>query len=149
VSAFGIIYQKGIDMSKENPQPDDWNECFLTIWDKYHTNTTEKAYCFLLWEKKRIAFPKKFMKHFAHVGDQMMFSMPKWYVREHKLQSLMDKEQKEAEFPKKKKPGDYTPSLFENEPDRQDEHIKRLGFELDVDEEPKNVPTAEELPPWF
>lgn len=92
----------------------DYEEIPLLIKADYFVKNTPKAYCFKLWGKKFIAFPISICKGF-YTPEQMesdfyRIIMPKWYVAQHTLASLMeDKEQKERIFPPKRKKQAETP----------------------------------------
>lgn len=75
----------------------------LVVSKEYYTKLTDKSLCFLLWGKKRIAFPLKFMKQLREGGKSYTFQMPKWYIREHGLRSLIEDERlRDENFPLKR-----------------------------------------------
>lgn len=112
----------------------------LRIWDIYYDRETEKAQCFTLWGKKFLAFPKKFIKNWRYEGDGIFFTMPKWFIDQHSLKSLVsDEEVKSVLFPLKR------------DLKKQREELEKPSLNFDEKEETATKPLIklEELPPWF
>lgn len=85
--------------STMNPE---WLQCFVEVKHSDFEKETPKSYCFKLWGKKRQVFPKQFVKNYDFNGITHRFTMPKWFIEKNRIQSLMDADQREAVFPKKK-----------------------------------------------
>lgn len=121
---------------------EDWIECDLSIKAEYFVKETPLSWGFKLWGKKSIYFPKKFMKRLIVDAGEYTFAMPKWYIAEHGIQSLMvDKEMKEYLFPpKRKKRAELSGNLFEPQPT------------VELLKEPDNIgngDSAGRLPDWW
>lgn len=76
----------------------------LSIPADFFIKQTDASLCFLLWGKKRLAFPLRWMKNCSPTqADPITFQYPKWFIEKHKIRSLVaDEELRSFYFPLKR-----------------------------------------------
>jgi hypothetical protein len=90
----------------------DWNLVDLAIPNEYYSKHTDLSYVFMLWGRKRLICPVKFMRDLSGTQTHVIFQMPKWWVAKNKVNSLViDKGMKETLFPARHKPEVFMPLL--------------------------------------
>jgi hypothetical protein len=124
-------------------QSEDWIKIEVIVPKKYFVKNTERAMCFKLWDVKFIAFPLKFIEGLNESGTEYSFFLPKWYVKEHSLKSLVVDSQKDL-FPsqreikqrQKELAANTPPPLFISTPRTEPNHYKNLieNEEVQADE---------------
>lgn len=82
----------------------DWIDIPISVPNSYFVKKTDASLCFLLWQKKRLAFPLRWMKNCSPLEcDPITFTFPRWFIEKHKLRSLVeDEELKDFYFPLKR-----------------------------------------------
>lgn len=77
-------------------QSEDFVMVDVVIYASDFVKETEKAWCFKVWGKKFIAFPKSILKNGPPLqsGGSYEFSLPVWFAREHSLKSLVVEDQR-------------------------------------------------------
>jgi hypothetical protein len=110
---------------------EDWLKIDVIVPKSFYIKRTEKALCFKLWGKKFIAFPLKFIDGLDESGNEYAFMLPKWYIVEHGLKSIVVDSQKDL-FPSKRELKERTeaakleavPPLFV----KQDTSVETMGW---------------------
>jgi hypothetical protein len=121
------------------PNNTEWTECNLFLNAEWYKNETEKAWVFNLWNKRRMVFPKKLIQRFQRTRQTFVITMPKWFVAEHDLKYLMDKEVRLLLFPAKRR--NNTKKLFDTEQVEKPKSVTRDNL--------SPVPKPDSLPKWW
>lgn len=119
---------------------EDWIKVTVHVYKEYFLKETDKAMCFKLWGKKFIAFPKSLLKNMTVDDEMYTFTLPKWYIAEHSLKSIVDEQEKHL-FPTKKEQAerlqatlDFSTTVSEPRPSGIEVEGKAVEVRIDDDE---------------
>jgi len=97
----------------------DFTLLAVHIRHQYFLKDTGKAYCFLLWNKRFVNFPKSIIKDYQHDKEKHLhlFKVPLWHIIQNRLDSIVDDDYKELlptnEKKRSRRPKDtLTPDMF-------------------------------------
>lgn len=75
---------------RETFTQEEWTHVHVRIPRKYYENPTDKAQAFNLWGKKRMWFASSLIKEWNDDGEDITFTVPKWYIAKHGLRSIVE-----------------------------------------------------------
>jgi hypothetical protein len=78
----------------------DWILVDLAVPNEYYRKHTDLSYIFMLWGKKRLICPVKFMKRLRGTQTHFVFQMPKWWINQNNLRKfILDDDMNRVLFP--------------------------------------------------